>query len=246
MDQPATDPLAGAVAGEPAAGPGGGDAAPDAAPLWLIDADDSLLTPDRLARIADPALPDRLAWNTFRTLALWDTDVWVPRLLELATGGDTSVVTADWTRASVVPWAVGPFETPDAADVVDVVLDGPEAYVVLACDTHGDPSEEQLRAGALAALDGSLHGARLAGFVVVVPPGTEGVDERLQVATETELLDGRIAADLLADATGWVTWTEVARIALDLSEEGDPDVAPVEIVHQLVTELQQLYPDATI
>jgi hypothetical protein len=38
----------------------------------------------------------------------------------------------------------------------------------------------------------------------------------------------------------------VARIALDLAEEGDPDVAPVDMVHELVTELQQLYPDATI
>jgi hypothetical protein len=81
---------------------------------------------------------------------------------------------------------------------------------------------------------------------VVVPPGTEGVDDRLQVATETELMDGRIAIDLMGDAIGWVSWTDVARIALDLAEEGDPDVAPVDMVHELVTELQQLYPDATI
>ena len=243
MDRPATDPQ---VQGEsvPDDVMAGADDAAD--PEWLIDADDALLTPDRLARVADPALPDRLAWNTFRTLALWDTDAWVPRLLEVACGADVPVVTADWTRGSVVPWAVGPFETADAVDVVDVVLDGPEAYVVVACDVHGDPSGEQLRAGALAALDGSLAGSRLAGFVVVVPPGTDGVAERLQVATETELMDGRVATDLLGDNIGWVTWTELTRIALDLAEEGDPDVAPVEMVHRLVTELQALYPGAAI
>jgi hypothetical protein len=246
MDRPATDPLVPQAAAQPTGTDAGGAAGAEAPTDWLIDADDPLLTPDRLARVADPARPDRLAWNTFRTLALWDTDAWVPRLLELACGADVPIVTADWTRASVTPWAVGPFETPDAVDVVDVVLDGPEAYVVLACDGHGDPSEEQLRAGAIAALDGSLREARLAGLVVVVPPGTEGVDDRLQVATETELMDGRIAIDLMGDAIGWVSWTDVARIALDLAEEGDPDVAPVDMVHELVTELQQLYPDATI
>ena len=29
-------------------------------------------------RIDDPRRPDRLAWNAFRTLAEWNSDVWVP------------------------------------------------------------------------------------------------------------------------------------------------------------------------
>jgi hypothetical protein len=236
MDLPATDP--------PGAAGLAGDAAGE--PEWLIDADDPLLTDDRLARVAAPSRPDRLTWNTFRTLALWDADVWVPRLLSVACGPDNVLSPLEWAGASVLPWAVGPFGDEAAHDFTDVVIDGPGAYVVLACTIRTDPQEEELRAAALAALDGSLHGGRQAGLVVVTPPGGSHVGARLEMATDVALRDGRSAADLLADAIGSTIWPDLGRLALDLAEEADPDTVPGEVVHQLVTELQLLYPDATI
>src|SRR5947209_870930 len=174
MDLPATEPAVTGPAVTDAAGP---------EPEWLIDADDPLLTADRLQRVADPSLPDRLTWNTLRTLALWDTDVWVPRLFSIACGPDNVVSALDWGGASVVPWAVGPF----GQDVSDVVIDGPEGYAVVACTVQPDAIDQHVGAGALAALDGSLHGslhgARQAGFVVVVPPGTPDMADRLDMAT---------------------------------------------------------------
>ena len=219
---------------------------------WLIDAADPLLTDDKLARIADDGRPDRLAWNTFRTLGLWDTDAWVPSLLEVACGKDNPLSGLDWSGATVVPWGAGP----DTPDVCDIVLDGAEAYVVVACSVIADPPVEQAGAAAVAALDGSLHGSREAGLVVVAPPdaaGPRGPDatgevhaaQLLKRATAVELRDGSLAADLLA-ATGCVTWAYLARLALDLAEESDPDTGPVEQVHQLVTEIQALYPGVDI
>jgi len=209
---------------------------------WLIDAADPLLTDDKLARIADDGRPDRLAWNTFRTLALWEADRWVPPLLEVACGEDNRLSTLDWTAASVAPWGAGP----DTPDVCDVVVDGPEAYVVVACSLVPSPPVEQAGAAAVAALDGSLHGGREAGLVVALPPGAdEGAAGLLERATAVKLIDGSLAADMLA-ATGSVTWAYLARLALDLVEESDPDSGPVEQVHQLVTEIQALFPGIEI
>ena len=238
MDLPATEPAVTdpAVTDPAVTGPAGPE------PEWLIDADDPLLTPDKLERIADPSLPDRLMWNTFRTLALWDADVWVPRLFSIACGPDNVVSALDWGGASVVPWAVGPF----GQDVSDVVIDGPEGYAVVACTVQSDAIDQHVGAGALAALDGSLHGARQAGFVVVVPPGTPDMADRLDMATEIELMDGRLATDLLEGAMGSISWTDLGRLVLDLAEEADPDSEPAESVHRLVTELQALYPDVPI
>jgi hypothetical protein len=246
MDLPATDPPpATRLAGDDAVGR---PAWPERneQPEWLVDADDPLLTADRMARVADPSRPDRLTWNTFRTLAVWDTDLWVPRVLSVACGPDNPLSPLDWGGASVIPWAVGPFGGEAADDIADVVIDGPEAYVVLACTIRSDPREEMLRAAALAALYGSLHGGRQAGFVVVAPTAASHVSARLEVATDIELRDGRLASDLLAGATGSISWPDLGRLALDLAEEADPDTVPGEVVHQLVTELQALFPDATI
>jgi hypothetical protein len=227
MDQPATDtPM-------------------EAATEWLIDADDRLLTSDKLARIAeDPNRPDRLAWNTFRTLALWNTDTWVPALLEEACGGDNPLSPLNWADTAVVPWAAGL----DSPDTCNVALDGPEAYVMVACALTRRPAEEQLRAAAMAALEGSLHPNREAGLVVVLPPGDdpegESLTERLEIATGVELLDGRLAYDLLAPGMGDVTWLDLGRLALDLAEEAE--LEPAESVRRLVTELQQRFPGAQL
>jgi hypothetical protein len=209
---------------------------------WVIDAVDPLLTDDKLARFADPGRPDRLAWNTFRTLALWNTDTWVPALLEIACGPDNRLSPLDWADAAVAPWRAGVH----GRDVCDVVLDGPEAYVVVVCFLVADPpdAETALRSGAIAALDGSVPGGRDAGLVVVAPPGVPEADlaDRLRLATDVELLDGRLAYDLLDGAMGGVTWADLGRLALDLAEEGDPDVAPVEQMRQLVVEIETLFP----
>jgi hypothetical protein len=227
MDLPATE----------AAGPL--DPPANAPTEWLIDAGDPVLTDERMVWIADPARPDRLAWNTFRTLALWEPDAWVPSLLEVACGAGNRLSALEWSGASVLPWAA----KLDLPSVCDVVLEGPEAAVVLACTLSTDPGPEELRAAALAALDDSLHGGREAGLVVVAPPEAEGVAARLELATEIELHEGRRARDLLADAMGWITWPELGRLALDLAEENDQ--GPAEQVRRLVTQMQDRFRDAT-
>lgn len=211
---------------------------------WLIDADDPLMADDKLARVADEQRPDRLAWNTFRTLGLWEPDAWVPGLLEMACGDDNPLSPHEWSGTQVVPWST---ELP-GTDLCPVVLDGPEAYVVVACSTVADPSQEELRAAAMAALDGSLAGGRDVGLVVVVPPGAplEGIDARIRVAADVELHGGRMAYELLEGAAGELTWADLARLALDLIEEADPDTAPTQQVHRLVTEIQQQYPGIEI
>ena len=206
---------------------------PPVASEWIIDA--TALNGEALARVNDPRRPDRLAWNTLRTLALWERDAWVPSLLEIACGDGNPLTPLDWTEASVVPWA----ETDAMPDLAGTALDGPQAYVLLACTLLSDPPEPQLRAAALAALDMSIQGARDAGVVVVAPPGSDGVLTRLERAAAVELHDGRLARDLLT--LGWISWPELGRLALDLAEESD--AAPREHVRCLVEELQQLFPD---
>lgn len=236
MDLPVTDPV---VADEVA-----DDAEDVTADTWLIDADDPLMTDDKLARVADDQRPDRLAWNTFRTLGLWETDMWVPAFLEMACGDDNRLSALEWGGTQVVPWRL---DVP-GSEVSTVALDGPQAYVIVACSAVKDPPQEQLRAAAIAALDGSLAGARDVGMVVVVPPvaDVEDVDARLRVATDIELHEGRTAAGLLGGAMGTVTWSDLGRLALDLIEQGDPDTSPTEQVHRLVTELQQQYPGVEV
>jgi hypothetical protein len=206
---------------------------------WLADNASPLLAA-AAARVEDPNRPDRLAWNTFRTLALWDADAWVPSLLEVAVGAGNPLSVLEWGGGTVVPWAAGL----EFDDVSDVVLDGPEAYVVLACTLLPHPREEHLRAAAVAALDGSLHGGREAGLVVVAPPGSDSLPAELEVAGEIEVHQGHTVGELLADRVGWISWPELGRLALDLAEETDPGYA--EHVHQLVSELQRRFRDPNL
>lgn len=205
---------------------------------WLIDADDPALTDGRMADVADPDRPDRLAWNTFRTLGLWNTEAWAPRLLEIACGERSRLAVAEWDGGQVVPWA----DDLPGRELCDVGLIGPASYVVLACTLDASVPLEHLRAAAIAALDGSLHGARDAGLVVVAPPGSYDLRARLEEATDIELHEGRTAFQLLDGALGWISWPELGTLAADLVDENDADTELVEPVHLLITELQARFP----
>lgn len=198
----------------PSDAPAGGAAEPD----WLIDADNPLLTAEAVARIGDARRPDRLAWNAFRTLALWDTDVWVPSLLEAACGEGNPLSPLEWSGASVQPWAAGI----DLDGVADVVIDGPEALVVALGTLSAPVAPGDVRAALASGLEGaSGHGGvrRPTGVVVVGPPDGGGWEPDLGDVT-----------------SGWLSWPELSRLALDLAEEGDPLRA--EQVRRLVSQVQ--------
>lgn len=192
---------------------------------WLVDAENPLLTEPVLARMEDASRPDRLAWNTFRTLALWEPDVWVPRLLGIACGEGSPLVAVEWSGTSVVPWAAGL-----ALDgVTDVVLDGPEALVVAAATLS--PGLSPQPSGLLAEVIEAAGDARQAGFVAVVAPGSDR-------SASSERSDD---VDVTGDGfTGWLTWAELATLALDLAEEGDE--LRGEQVSRLVDDLQRQFP----
>jgi hypothetical protein len=187
---------------------------------WLVDAENPLLTAAAMARVDDEGRPDRLAWNAFRTLALWDTDVWVPRLLQIACGDASPLPALEWAGGSVLPWATGlPLE-----HTADVVLDGPEAVVVAGATFRTDLSLAELRAGVGPAMGDTLQGGRQTGLMVVVPP---------------DAADHAAAVD-----TGWLTWRDLGVLALDLAEESDE--LRSEQVHRLVGDLQDRFPDVEL
>ena len=188
---------------------------------WLVDADNPLLTDVALARIDDARRPDRLTWNVFRTLALWDTDVWMPRLLEIACGEGSPLQALEWSGASVLPWATGSA----SEDTADVAVDGPEAVVVARTTLRRDRLVAELGADGPEALAADL-GARERALVVVVPPGARDP-----------------GADLGA-AAGWLTWRDLGVLALDLAEEADELRA--EQVHRLAGDLQDQFPGVAL
>lgn len=190
---------------------------------WLVDAENPLLTQTAMARVDDRNRPDRLAWNAFRTLALWETDVWVPRLIDVACGPDNPLAGLEWSATSVIPWATGvAFD-----DAVDVLLDGPEALVVALVTLAPQLGPDQVAAGVREAVAGST-GEKQAGFVAVVPP--DGPEPALE----------EVGAELAAGAVGWLTWRDLGTLALDLAEEADELRA--EQAHRLVSDLQAQFP----
>ena len=74
---------------------------------WLADPTHPSLDTPIADRLNDATLPDRLTWNAFRTLAQWNTDVWVPGLLEVALGADNNFSGLDWAEATVEVWRIG-------------------------------------------------------------------------------------------------------------------------------------------
>jgi len=201
---------------------------------FLADPQNPALNSATMMLIGDSSRPDRVAWNTFRTLALWDTDVWVPRLLDIGLGGDHPVADVEWSGASVQLWATG-LELDRSADLL---IDGPEALVVgLATVDPGPPSGETRGAMVKAVADAGL-GGRQPAFLAIVP--TRDDEAQLQAALEAAASGDDLNA--LSEAVGWVTWHELGELALDLAEE-EEDSLRADQVHLLVTQLQDRFPD---
>ncbi|MGI8776898.1 MAG: hypothetical protein ACR2LJ_05820 [Acidimicrobiales bacterium] len=213
--------------------------------LWLVDIESPLLTDAALARIDDAERPDRLAWNTFQTLALWDLDVWVPRFVEVACGEGNPLEALEWSGARVRPWGAS-LSHPSATDVV---IEGPEAVIVAVTTLHPDPAVDELRAAAMQAISHMdavahrVHPDGPVGFVVVAPPGTPDLGPWLEAAA-TEPLDDGGSAEVVPDCSGWITWRELGELALDLAEESDE--LRGEAVHRLVSQMQTQFPDAEL
>ena len=204
---------------------------PDA---FLADPQNPALNSAAMTLLGDTARADRLAWNTLRTLALWNTDVWVPRLLDIGLGGDHPVADVEWSGAEVRLWATGL----ELDRSTDVLIDGPEALVMgLATVDPGPPSGETRGAMVKAVADAALGGRKPA-FLAIVP--TRDDEAQLQAALEAAAAGDELRA--LTDAVGWVTWHELGELALDLAEE-EEDSLRADQVHLLVTQLQDRFPD---
>ncbi len=207
--------------------------------LWLVDIENPLLTEAALARIDDDAGPDRLTWNTFQTLALWDPDVWVPRFVEVACGEGSALEALEWSGSSVRPWGAS-LAHPGAADVV---IEGPEALILTVATMDPDPPVDVLRAAALESLGHTVGPNHQVGLVIVVPPGTPDLGPWLEVAADNQpAQDGLV--ELIPGSSGWITWRELAELALDLAEESDE--LRGEAVHRLVSQVQARFPDAEL
>jgi len=201
---------------------------------FLADPQNPALNSATMMLIGDKSRPDRLAWNTLRTLALWDTDIWVPRLLDIGLGGDHPVADMEWSGASVQLWATGL----ELDSSTDVLIDGPEALVVgLATVAPGPPSGETRGAMVKAVSDAGLGGRKPA-FLAIVP--TRDDEAQLQAALEAAASGDDLEA--LTESVGWVTWHELGELALDLAEE-EEDSLRADQVHLLVTFLQDKFPD---
>ncbi len=203
--------------------------------LWLVDIENPLLTETALARIDDPVLPDRLTWNTFQTLALWDPDVWVPRFIEVACGEGNALEALEWSGSSVRPWGAA-LARPGTTDVL---IEGPEAAIMAVATLEPDPPVDQLRAAAREALAHALSPDIQFGFVVVVPPGTPDLGPWLEVEPD-HAGPGDGPVDLMEGSRGWLTWHDLGELALDLAEESDE--LRGEAVHRLVSEIQGQFP----
>lgn len=209
---------------------------------WLVDPDHRLLDEAAAAKLEDPAGPDRLAWNAFRTLAQWNTDVWVPALLEVALGPDNHFSAMEWSEAAVEPWASGLA----VAGGTDVVIDGPEALVLVEATIRADLSAEHLARGASQVLGLDRRRGRPAAYVLLTPGLEAGEAEQVDdilTAGLVELPEGEghgLRTDALEAMAGWLTWADLGVLALDLAEEADP--LRTELVHRLITDLQDRFP----
>ncbi|MBV8161238.1 MAG: hypothetical protein JO265_09975 [Acidimicrobiia bacterium] len=201
---------------------------------FLADPQNPALNSATMMLIGDRARADRLAWNTFRTLALWETDAWVPRLVDIGLGHPNPLSDLEWSGASVQLWATG-LELDNGADVL---LDGPEGIVVGVATLDPAPPSGETR-GAMAkvvANAGQLE--RRPGFLAIVP--TRDDEGQLQAVLEAAASGDEFEA--LSGAVGWVTWHELGELALDMAEE-EEDSLRADQVHLLVTSLQDVFPD---
>jgi len=201
---------------------------------FLADPQNPALNSATMMLIGDESRPDRLAWNTFRTLALWETDAWVPRLLDIGLGGEHPVADVEWSGASVQLWATG-LELDSGADVL---IDGPQALVVGVATLQPAPPSGETRGAMMKAVSDAALGGRKPAFLAIVP--TRDDEAQLQAALEAAASGDGL--DALTDAVGWVTWHELGELALDLAEE-EEDSLRADQVALLVDQLQDRFPD---
>ena len=208
---------------------------------WLVEPDAPELQRGRGSRVADAGRPDRLAWNAFRTLALWNTDVWVPAFLETACGPVNPLSTRNWADARIDLWE---WDIDDAT-TVDVTLDGRECIVLVEAALHPDLGSEQLARSCAAVIGRAFEEGRQGGYVVLTPDvagdaaplGDLLTDRRLnQVIGERDDIDH----EAVARAIGWCTWRDVGELLIDLAEESD--ALRADQAHRLVSELQSVFP----
>jgi hypothetical protein len=201
---------------------------------FLADPQNPALNSATMVLVGDTGRPDRLAWNTFRTLALWETDVWVPRLLDIGLGHPNPLSDHEWSGAAVQLWATG-LELDNGADVL---IDGPDGLVVGVATLDAAPPSGETRGAMAKVVSDAALGGRQPAFLAIVP--TRDDEAQLQAALEQAASgDG---FEPLAGAVGWVTWHELGELALDLAEE-EEDSLRADQVHLLVTQLQDRFPD---
>ena len=209
---------------------------------WLAEPEHPSLDTAIAARLDDPALPDRLTWNAFRTLAQWNTDVWVPSLLEVALGADNPLSHLSWADAIVEVWRSGLQLT----GATDVLIESSEAVLLVEATFERSLGAEHLGAGADHALSLPSRGDRPVGFVLVTPGIDDDAAERLEDELAADLLDlpegdgHGLREEALERIAGWMTWADLGALAIDLAEEAD--TIRSEMVHQLVTQLQERFP----
>jgi len=204
---------------------------------FLADPQNPALNSATMTRIGDDARPDRLAWNTFQTLAQWNTDGWVPRLLDIGLGTPNPLSDHEWAGASVQLWATG-LELDSGADVL---IDGPEALVVAVATFQPVPPSGEIRGAMLKAVSDAGLGGRQPAFVAVVPSRND--ETQLQAALEAAASGDGL--DALTGAVGWITWHELGELALDLAEE-EEDSLRADQVALLVDQLQKRFPDINL
>lgn len=201
---------------------------------FLADPQNPALNSATMMLVGDTDRADRLAWNTFRTLALWETDVWVPRLLDIGLGSPNPLSESEWSGASVQLWATG-LELDNGADVL---IDGPEGLVVGVATLDPAPPSGETRGAMAKVVSDAALGGRQPAFLAVVPTR----DDEAQLQAALEQAGSGEGLEALAGAVGWVTWHELGELALDLAEE-EEDSLRADQVHLLVTQLQDRFPD---
>jgi len=204
---------------------------PDA---FLADPQNPALNSATMMLVGDDGRPDRLAWNTLRTLALWETDIWVPRLLDIGLGGDNPVADVEWSGASVQLWATGL----ELDSGTDVLIDGPQALVVGVATLQSAPPSGETRGAMMKVVSDAGLGGRQPAFLAIVPSRED--EGQLQAALEAAASGDGL--EPLAGAVGWVTWHELGELALDLAEE-EEDSLRADQVALLVDQLQARFPD---
>jgi hypothetical protein len=201
---------------------------------FLADPQNPALNSVTMNRIGDDSRPDRLAWNTFRTLAEWQTDAWVPRVLDIGLGVPNPLSEHEWSGSSVQLWATGL----DLDNGSDVLIDGPEALIVGLATFDPVPPSAEMRGAMLKAVSDASLGGRPAAFLAVVP----NRDDETQLQSALEAAASGDGLDALTGAVGWITWHELGEVALDLAEE-EEDSLRADQVSLLVDQLQKQFPD---